>query len=93
MSTVEDNLAALGLSVPDVAAPAGSYVPALRHGNLVYTSGQIPAVGGELQAVGKVGAEGVGAAPPPAGPTPAPAKQVPAALADEVRIEQPSSML
>lgn len=57
MSTVEDNLAALGLSVPDVAAPAGSYVPALRHGNLVYTSGQIPAVGGELQAVGKVGAE------------------------------------
>ena len=36
MSTVEDNLAALGLSVPDVAAPAGSYVPALRHGNLVY---------------------------------------------------------
>ena len=43
--------------------------------------------------IGKVGAEGVGAAPPPAGPTPAPAKQVPAALADEVRIEQPSSML
>ncbi|MDE9365741.1 RidA family protein [Luteipulveratus sp. YIM 133132] len=57
MSVVEDNLAALGLSVPDVATPAGSYVPALRHGDLVYTSGQIPVAGGELQAVGKVGAE------------------------------------
>ncbi|AKU18150.1 RidA family protein [Luteipulveratus mongoliensis] len=57
MSVVEDNLAALGLSVPEVAAPAGSYVPALRNGNLIYTSGQIPTVAGELQAVGKVGAE------------------------------------
>ena len=44
--------------------------------------------------IGKVGAEGV--APQtaaPKGPTPAPAKPVPAALADETRIEKPSSML
>jgi pyruvate dehydrogenase E2 component (dihydrolipoamide acetyltransferase) len=44
--------------------------------------------------VGKVGAEGI--APQtavPKGPTPAPAKPVPAALADETRIEKPSSML
>ena len=44
--------------------------------------------------IGKVGAEGI--APQtaaPKGPTPAPAKPVPAALADETRIEKPSSML
>ena len=34
MSAVEDRLAELGLSVPDVATPAGAYVPALREGNL-----------------------------------------------------------
>ena len=55
MSAVEDRLAELGLSVPDVATPAGAYVPALREGNLVFTSGQLPMVSGDLSQTGKVG--------------------------------------
>jgi enamine deaminase RidA (YjgF/YER057c/UK114 family) len=55
MSAVEDRLAELGLSVPDVAPPAGTYVPALREGNLVFTSGQLPIVSGDLVQTGKVG--------------------------------------
>src|ERR1022692_2009299 len=52
----EARLAALGLSLPKVAAPLASYVPAVRTGNLVYTAGQLPFVDGVLPATGKVGA-------------------------------------
>ena len=45
----------MGLTLPAVAAPLAAYVPALRSGNYVYTSGQLPTVDGELVAVGKVG--------------------------------------
>ena len=55
MSAVEDRLTELGLSVPDVATPAGAYVPALQEGNLVFTSGQLPMVSGDLPQTGKVG--------------------------------------
>ena len=55
MGAVEDRLAELGLTVPDVAKPVASYVPALRTGSLVYTSGQLPMRSGELMATGKVG--------------------------------------
>ena len=55
MSAVEDRLSELGLSVPDVAKPVASYVPALRTGSYVYTSGQVPVRAGELVASGKVG--------------------------------------
>jgi enamine deaminase RidA (YjgF/YER057c/UK114 family) len=51
------NLEGLGLELPPVAAPAGAYIPALRSGSLVYTSGQLPFVDGKLFAEGKVGAE------------------------------------
>ncbi|MFD0000124.1 RidA family protein [Nocardia sp. NPDC127526] len=51
------NLEKLGLELPAVAAPVASYIPAVRTGNLVYTSGQIPVVNGELPFTGKVGAE------------------------------------
>ncbi|RBO84193.1 RidA family protein [Nocardia puris] len=51
------NLERLGLSVPAVAAPVAAYIPAVRTGSLVYTSGQLPFVDGELSAVGKVGAD------------------------------------
>lgn len=57
MSQVEQNLAKLGLEVPEVAKPVAAYVPALREGNLVYTSGQLPMVAGNLAATGKVGVE------------------------------------
>src|SRR3954462_7832003 len=55
MSAVEDRLAELGLSVPDVVPPVASYVPAVRTGSYVYTSGQLPMRKGELMATGKVG--------------------------------------
>ena len=45
----------LGLTLPAVPAPAGAYVPALRQGELVYTSGQLPFVDGALPVTGKVG--------------------------------------
>lgn len=57
MSAVEDRLSELGLTVPAVAAPVAAYVPAIRDGNLVMTSGQLPMVDGKLAATGKVGAE------------------------------------
>ncbi|MEV0899798.1 RidA family protein [Actinoplanes sp. NPDC049802] len=50
-------LAELGLTLPSVAAPVASYVPAVQSGIHVYVSGQLPFVNGELPQVGKVGAE------------------------------------
>jgi enamine deaminase RidA (YjgF/YER057c/UK114 family) len=50
-------LTALGLALPPVATPLAAYVPAVRSGSLVFTSGQVPIVGGVLQAAGKVGAD------------------------------------
>lgn len=55
MSAVEERLAQLGLTVPEVAAPVAAYVPAVRDGHLVFTSGQLPMVSGALAATGKVG--------------------------------------
>ncbi len=52
-----ERLVELGIELPAVAAPAGSYVPAARTGSLVFTAGQIPMVDGALLATGKVGAE------------------------------------
>jgi enamine deaminase RidA (YjgF/YER057c/UK114 family) len=57
VSTPEQRLAERGLSVPEVATPVASYVPAVRTGSYVYTSGQLPMVDGALAATGKVGAE------------------------------------
>jgi len=56
MSTPEERLAELGLTVPEVAKPVAAYVPALRSGNYVFTSGQLPMRSGEMIATGKVGA-------------------------------------
>jgi len=57
VTTPEERIARLGLELPDVVAPLASYVPAVRTGSLVYTSGQVPFVKGEPIATGKVGAE------------------------------------
>ena len=57
MTGPAERLAALGLTLPAVAAPVAAYVPAVRAGGFVYTSGQLPTVDGKLLAVGKVGAE------------------------------------
>lgn len=50
-----ERLAGLGLELPDVPGPAGSYVPASRAGDLIFTAGQLPFAGGELHRTGKVG--------------------------------------
>ena len=55
LGAVESRLAELGLTVPDVVPPVAAYVPAVRTGSYVYTSGQLPMVGGALQGTGKVG--------------------------------------
>lgn len=55
--SVSDRLAALGLTLPPVPAPVAAYVPAVRSGAMIYTSGQLPFVAGELLATGVVGAE------------------------------------
>ena len=55
--SVESRLAELGLELPEVATPAGAYVPAVISGNLVFTAGQIPLVDGKLMAEGRLGAE------------------------------------
>jgi enamine deaminase RidA (YjgF/YER057c/UK114 family) len=55
--SVEARLAELGLELPEVATPAGAYVPAVISGNLVFTAGQIPLVDGKLMAEGRLGAE------------------------------------
>ncbi len=57
MSTPEERLAELGLAVPDVAKPVAAYVPAVRSGSHVFTSGQLPMRDGHLLTTGKVGGE------------------------------------
>jgi len=55
--TPEERLADLGLAIPEVVAPVAAYVPAVRTGGYVYTSGQLPLRDGELMRIGKVGSE------------------------------------
>ncbi len=57
MSTIADRLAELGLVLPTVAKPLAAYVPAVVTGNLVYTAGQLPLVGGVLAKTGTFGAD------------------------------------
>jgi enamine deaminase RidA (YjgF/YER057c/UK114 family) len=57
VSTPEERIADLGLTLPPVVRPVASYVPTVRTGSLVYTAGQVPLKDGELLASGKVGAE------------------------------------
>jgi enamine deaminase RidA (YjgF/YER057c/UK114 family) len=54
-SSPSARLAELGLELPPVAAPLAAYVPAVRLGDTVWTSGQLPFVQGKLPATGKVG--------------------------------------
>ena len=52
----ENKLRELGLELPSVPKPAGSYVPAVRAGAFLFTAGQLPFENGELRTKGKVGA-------------------------------------
>lgn len=55
--SVQSRLQELGITLPEVAKPVAAYVPAVRSGDYIYTSGQIPLVKGEVKYQGKVGAE------------------------------------
>jgi len=55
--TPEEKLRAMGLALPPAPKPVGAYVPAVRTGNLVFLSGQLPMRDGELIAKGRVGNE------------------------------------
>ena len=57
MSAVEERLAHEGFTIPTVATPLASYVPAVRSGPYVYVSGQLPFIDGELPRTGKVGTD------------------------------------
>ncbi len=51
---IEEKLESLGIKLPSPPTPAGSYVPAVRTGNLLYISGQIPMEDGKVIFTGKV---------------------------------------
>lgn len=55
MSSVSDRLVSAGFEVRSPAAALGAYVPAVRVGDLVFTSGQLPIRDGVLLASGIVG--------------------------------------
>ncbi|QRY40399.1 RidA family protein [Microbacterium hominis] len=57
--SIAARLSELGIELPAVVPPVAAYVPAVVHGDLVYTSGQLPMISGALPATGKVG-EGEG---------------------------------
>jgi len=57
VSTPEERIAELGLTLPSDSPPLAAYVPAVRTGDLVFTAGQLPRRDGELVTTGKVGAE------------------------------------
>ena len=57
MTTPSVQLAALGLELPPVAAPVAAYIPAIRVGDQIWTSGQVPFREGKLLATGIVGAD------------------------------------
>lgn len=51
----EERIKELGLSLPEEFKPAGRFVPAVQVGNLIFVSGQIPAVSGRVVMEGKLG--------------------------------------
>jgi enamine deaminase RidA (YjgF/YER057c/UK114 family) len=53
--TTQERLTELGIELPSAPAPAGNYVPAYQSGNLLYLSGAICLVNGEMTHTGKVG--------------------------------------
>jgi enamine deaminase RidA (YjgF/YER057c/UK114 family) len=55
--TYSQKISELGVELPPVATPVGSYVPATKVGSLVMTSGQLPLEAGSLTCTGKVGAD------------------------------------
>lgn len=55
--TPEEKLLALNIKIPSPPEPVAAYVPGVRVGNMVYSSGQLPVAGGEIRYQGKLGRE------------------------------------
>jgi enamine deaminase RidA (YjgF/YER057c/UK114 family) len=55
VDTIESRLKAEGVTLPVPAAPAANYVPFVQTGNLLFTAGQLPLVGGKLVSTGLLG--------------------------------------
>ncbi|MBB4005909.1 RidA family protein [Allorhizobium taibaishanense] len=55
--TIDSRLTALGITLPEAAAPAANYVPYVISGNLLYLSGQLPMEAGKIAVTGLVGAD------------------------------------
>jgi enamine deaminase RidA (YjgF/YER057c/UK114 family) len=53
--TPEEKLISLGIELPEVPRPLGSYVPFVKTGNLIYISGMLPLKAGKLEKTGRVG--------------------------------------
>jgi enamine deaminase RidA (YjgF/YER057c/UK114 family) len=54
---VEEKMKELGITIPETVKPLAAYIPAIRTGDYVYTSGQVPFSGGELKYSGKIGSD------------------------------------
>ena len=54
MSRIQNRLEDLGLSLPQAPAPVAAYIPAVKTGNLIFISGQVPFLDGELLAQGPI---------------------------------------
>lgn len=55
LKMLDEKIKSLGLTIPEPPEPFATYVPAVKVGNMIYTSGQIPIVDGVLKYKGKVG--------------------------------------
>ena len=53
----EERLKELGIELPEAPVPAGNYIPAVKTGNLLFISGQIPLENGKVAYTGKVSDE------------------------------------
>ena len=51
---IEEKIKSIGIKLPNPPSPAGSYIPVVRSGNLLYVSGQIPMEDGKVVFTGKV---------------------------------------
>lgn len=54
---IEERLSDLGIEIPEAPRPVAAYVPGVVAGNLVFVSGQLPLVRGELLFCGKLGVD------------------------------------
>ncbi|MDH3386126.1 MAG: RidA family protein [Nitrosopumilus sp.] len=54
---IEKKMEILGIKLPSPPTPAGSYIPVVKTGDLIYISGQIPIENGKVKFTGKVSDE------------------------------------